>query len=147
MQRSSTKKKGKSSATNNNDSDGDPNQKCRRKVGKMAKKVQTQHLYKGCGFFFLLMIIPLVFMYMDIQAPWANEQYTIHVAEKNTLGVEAAKYLIDASKTAISDRDKFVVALSGGSMPKLLKAGIKEVPGLQASTDWSKWNVVWADER
>jgi len=147
MQRSSTKKKGKSSATNNNDSDGDPNQKCRRKVGKMAKKVQTQHLYKGCGFFFLLMIIPLVFMYMDIQAPWANEQYTIHVAEKNTLGVEAAKYLIDASKTAISDRDKFGVALSGGSMPKLLKAGIKEVPGLQASTDWSKWNVVWADER
>lgn len=32
-------------------------------------------------------------------------------------------------------------------MPKVLRAGMAEVPGLKESTDWNKWHVIWADER
>lgn len=52
-----------------------------------------------------------------------------------------------AAAAANAPADKpFTVAISGGSLPKLLAAGIVGTP-LASSVDWSKWHVFFADER
>lgn len=48
----------------------------------------------------------------------------------------------DASQQAIRERGQFSVAISGGSLPKLLAAGLKSY-----DVDVGKWNVFLADER
>lgn len=47
-----------------------------------------------------------------------------------------------ASRAAISRTGKFTVAISGGSLPRLLAAALKE-----ADEPFDKWNVYLADER
>ncbi|EOR01762.1 hypothetical protein J056_003998 [Wallemia ichthyophaga EXF-994] len=53
-----------------------------------------------------------------------------------------AKFVVKAQNEAIDKRDKFTIALSGGSMPKNLT-------GLLNRNDvkWDKWEVFLADER
>ncbi len=58
------------------------------------------------------------------------------------LGQAAAAYVAQLSAQAIAQRGRFMVALSGGSLPKMLG------PALVADQiDWSSWHVFWADER
>lgn len=47
------------------------------------------------------------------------------------------------SGEAIARSDRCTVALSGGSLPKILGTKLKE----NKIIDWSKWHVFWADER
>ena len=47
-----------------------------------------------------------------------------------------------ASSTAVQDR--FVVALSGGSLPTIIAKHLIEH---RSAVDWSKWIIVFADER
>jgi 6-phosphogluconolactonase len=53
-----------------------------------------------------------------------------------------ANFILKAQTDAIAKRDKFTIALSGGSLPDNLSK-LKDVEGIQ----WDKWQVFFADER
>lgn len=53
-----------------------------------------------------------------------------------------ASYVLHAQKEAVEKKGRFTVALSGGSLPKMLRGLI----GVE-SVDWDKWQVYYADER
>ncbi|WP_347273908.1 6-phosphogluconolactonase [Candidatus Kuenenia sp.] len=57
-----------------------------------------------------------------------------------------AGYIVQCSKKAISERNRFLVALSGGSMPELLFPALTSEP-VCSEIDWKAWHVFWADER
>ncbi len=61
---------------------------------------------------------------------------------KTTLSEQVIQFIAQISAKAINQQGKFTIALSGGSMPKLL-TGLASEP----SIDWSAWHVFWADER
>eukprot|EP00753_Platysulcus_tardus_P020148 PLAT7803.1.p1 GENE.PLAT7803.1~~PLAT7803.1.p1 ORF type:complete len:269 (-),score=87.65 PLAT7803.1:99-842(-) len=63
---------------------------------------------------------------------------------KGDMGAAVAKQVLEAAAAAIAARGRFVIALSGGSMSKML------APALLAAaddTDWSCWHILFADER
>ena len=51
-----------------------------------------------------------------------------------------------AAERAIADRERFVVALSGGSTPRRTFELLARAP-LASRVDWSRVHVVWGDER
>jgi 6-phosphogluconolactonase len=53
-----------------------------------------------------------------------------------------ADFILKAQKESIDKRGRFCVALSGGSLPKMLR-GLIGHPGVK----WDKWQVFYADER
>jgi len=53
-----------------------------------------------------------------------------------------ANFINQAQKDAIEKKGRFTIALSGGSLPKLLK-GLVDMKGIK----WDKWQVFYADER
>jgi 6-phosphogluconolactonase len=57
----------------------------------------------------------------------------------------AAEEFVRASKEAIAERGRFVVALSGGSTPKRMHAAL--AGRLRDQVDWSKVHVLFGDER
>jgi 6-phosphogluconolactonase len=62
--------------------------------------------------------------------------------DSDQLGQDAAAYVARLSVEAIAARRRFMVALSGGSLPKLLGPALAAQP-----LDWSAWHIFWADER
>ncbi|ORY98070.1 6-phosphogluconolactonase [Syncephalastrum racemosum] len=52
-------------------------------------------------------------------------------------------FVAKRSKAAIADHGSFSIAVSGGSLPKLLAKDLKD----NKDVDFSKWHVFWADER
>ncbi len=60
-------------------------------------------------------------------------------ALSDALGIAVA----EASAAAAARGMPFTVAISGGSLPKLLAAGLLRIPGV----DYSSWHVFFADER
>ena len=58
------------------------------------------------------------------------------------LSQAAAAHVAQLSSEAIAARGRFIVALSGGSLPKLLCPAL-----VGQAIDWSAWHVFWADER
>eukprot|EP01064_Diplonema_japonicum_P006865 TRINITY_DN14692_c0_g1_i1.p1 TRINITY_DN14692_c0_g1~~TRINITY_DN14692_c0_g1_i1.p1 ORF type:complete len:233 (+),score=57.38 TRINITY_DN14692_c0_g1_i1:65-763(+) len=63
----------------------------------------------------------------------------INVGEKKEMGGALAKLVKEAfDKT----EGKFTVALSGGSVPSVLKGGLAD-----SGMDWTRWHVFFADER
>ena len=72
---------------------------------------------------------------------------SLHIlSTQEELSEAVAEYVQQLSATAIQARDKFVVALSGGSLPKILSAHLVTEPR-RSQIDWSNWHVFWADER
>ena len=65
-------------------------------------------------------------------------------ANKQELGNVAGKVIVETAKQAISQRDRFVVAFSGGSLPSIVAPYLI---AQQKSVDWSKWFIVFSDER
>jgi 6-phosphogluconolactonase len=61
-------------------------------------------------------------------------------------GEAAANYVADLSAEAIAARNRFTVAFSGGSLPKLLCPPLVAEP-LRSQINWTGWHVFWADER
>lgn len=57
----------------------------------------------------------------------------------------AAAHLLQAASASLSARGEFVVALSGGSLPKLLAGGVGE--GELEKAGVGRWTVLLADER
>ncbi|MCJ7785650.1 MAG: 6-phosphogluconolactonase, partial [Desulfobacterales bacterium] len=47
---------------------------------------------------------------------------------------------------AVAQRGRFTVAISGGSLPKMVFPSLVNEP-LRSQVDWSAWHVFWADER
>lgn len=62
------------------------------------------------------------------------------------LAEQVAIIVADLSAQAIAARGRFTIALSGGSMPKVLGAGLATEPQ-RSRIDWTAWHVFWADER
>lgn len=62
------------------------------------------------------------------------------------LAEQVAIIVADLSAQAIADHGRFSVAISGGSMPKVLGAGLATEPQ-RSRIDWTAWHVFWADER
>ncbi|KAI7849870.1 6-phosphogluconolactonase [Circinella umbellata] len=52
-------------------------------------------------------------------------------------------FVAKRSSEAIADHGAFTVAVSGGSLPKLLSKELRQNPNV----DFSKWQIFWADER
>ena len=67
-------------------------------------------------------------------------------ATPQALGQAAAFYVSRVASGAVTSRGRFMVALSGGSLPKLLGPPLVTEP-LRSQIDWSAWHVFWADER
>jgi len=63
-------------------------------------------------------------------------------ADAPTLVESLAAFIIKAQSDAIHKKQRFTVALSGGSLPKMLK-GLIGKEGVQ----WDRWHVYYADER
>ena len=70
---------------------------------------------------------------------------TLHVFDSHTaLGIAAARDIAACAVEAIATRGRFTVAISGGSLPKLV------FPALAAAVPshrWAHWFIFWADER
>jgi 6-phosphogluconolactonase len=64
-------------------------------------------------------------------------------ATKESLMDSVAEYVVKIANSAIAQRNRFVVAVSGGSMPQQLGSARL----INAATDWSRWHIVYADER
>jgi len=74
----------------------------------------------------------------------------LHLFESNNLLQSSlAHHIYACSQEAISHRGRFTVALSGGSLPKMLSklATFSEDRKDMEAIDWDKWYFVFADER
>ncbi|EGG09189.1 uncharacterized protein MELLADRAFT_34495, partial [Melampsora larici-populina 98AG31] len=59
------------------------------------------------------------------------------------LSEDLADFIVQAQDDALARHQKFVVALSGGSLPKLMASGLLNKTGVK----WETWKVFFADER
>jgi 6-phosphogluconolactonase len=64
----------------------------------------------------------------------------------DSLSAAAAELIGEASRGAITERGRFVVALAGGSTPRRLYALLAE-PAWRDQLDWARWHVFLGDER
>jgi 6-phosphogluconolactonase len=72
---------------------------------------------------------------------------TLHIYESTLeLGAAAATLIAETSAGAIQQRGRFMVALSGGSLPGLIAPALLAEP-LRRRLDWAAWHVFFADER
>ena len=62
------------------------------------------------------------------------------------MGQAAAEHVAYLCAQAVGERGRFTVAVSGGSLPKLLFPPMVSEP-IRSQINWSKWHVFWADER
>lgn len=67
-------------------------------------------------------------------------------SSKEELGQAVASLVARLSAQAIHDRACFTVALSGGSLPKIVGPALASEPW-RSQIDWSAWRLFWADER
>ncbi len=66
----------------------------------------------------------------------------IPFADSVALCAEAHRRVVDAAHAAIKSRQRFVIALAGGSTPRALYRSLRD-----ADTDWSRWHIYFGDER
>lgn len=72
---------------------------------------------------------------------------SLHIfAIQDELSDAIANYVQHLSAQAIDDHGQFTVALSGGSLIKLLSAELIK-DHIRSWINWSAWHVFWADER
>jgi len=71
----------------------------------------------------------------------------LHIlSTQQKLGEAAATYVAHQAAQATTKRGRFMLALSGGSLPKLLCPPLVVEP-FCSQIDWLPWHVFWADER
>ncbi|KAI9484951.1 6-phosphogluconolactonase [Zychaea mexicana] len=70
-----------------------------------------------------------------------SHTYTFPTTDALSSGLN--DFVAKRSIEAIADHGAFTVAVSGGSLPKLLSKDLRENP----EVDFSKWEIFWADER
>ena len=62
------------------------------------------------------------------------------------LAQQAAEWITDYAESVLQQRDRFTIALSGGSTPKALHQLLARPP-LRDRIDWSRVHIFWGDER
>jgi 6-phosphogluconolactonase len=73
--------------------------------------------------------------------------HEIHISPNpQALAEEAARRFAVLAREAIGERGRFVVALSGGSTPKVLLR-LLALPPYRETLDWGRIQVAWGDER
>ncbi|MBS1664244.1 MAG: 6-phosphogluconolactonase [Bacteroidetes bacterium] len=71
----------------------------------------------------------------------------LHVyKDAEQLSQAAAKWIADLIAETLKTKDRFTIALSGGSTPKLLHKLLAASP-YKDQIDWSKMHIFWGDER
>ena len=73
----------------------------------------------------------------------SRSSWTVGV-DKAAVGAAVALRVAALSEAAIAERGRFVVALSGGSLPKIVAAGLAAA---DVTVDYANWRVIFADER
>lgn len=72
---------------------------------------------------------------------------SLHIfADMQELSHSAANMVVETAASAVAQRGRFTVAISGGSLPKLVFPPLVNEP-LRSQVDWASWHVFWADER
>src|ERR1700742_1134237 len=66
--------------------------------------------------------------------------------DRTALNEEIARRFVDLAASAIAERGRFMVALSGGSTPKALFE-LLATDAWRDRVDWSKTHLFWGDER
>lgn len=66
--------------------------------------------------------------------------------DRDALNVEAANRFVAIANDAIAERGRFMVALSGGSTPKMLFE-LLATDEWRGKVDWAKTHLFWGDER
>ncbi|CAH7675609.1 hypothetical protein BY996DRAFT_4581440 [Phakopsora pachyrhizi] len=64
-------------------------------------------------------------------------------SDHSRLSEDLSEYIVQSQEQAISRHQKFVIAISGGSLPKLLTDGLLK----NSRVKWESWKVFFADER
>jgi 6-phosphogluconolactonase len=64
------------------------------------------------------------------------------MADAGALRDAAYARIVDAAATAIRDRQRFLLVLSGGTTPRAVYSKLRA-----ADTDWSRWHIYFGDER
>ena len=67
-------------------------------------------------------------------------------ADTQELSQSAANLVAKTAAAAVAQRGRFTVAISGGSLPKLVFPPLVKEP-LRSQINWTAWHVFWADER
>jgi len=75
----------------------------------------------------------------------ANRQFVL-CPGPDSLAQRAAEWIIDASRKAVAARDRFTLALAGGSTPEKAYALLAQ-PGSVERIDWSRTYLFFGDER
>ncbi|ACZ39853.1 MAG: 6-phosphogluconolactonase [Sphaerobacter thermophilus] len=75
-----------------------------------------------------------------------REQTVVVVPDAEALAEAAARRFVAIAREQIAQRERFTVALSGGSTPRALYRLLAEPPQADA-IDWSRVHVFWSDER
>jgi 6-phosphogluconolactonase len=71
----------------------------------------------------------------------------VHIEDDiDALSRHVADWLVDYVKEVLTIRDRFTIALAGGSTPKKLYQLLASDP-YKNKIDWSRWHVFWGDER
>ncbi|RLN72096.1 hypothetical protein BBJ28_00021175 [Nothophytophthora sp. Chile5] len=93
----------------------------------------------GLGGFGLVLLLLALF-----QAPDSGKMVLRVSPTPDDVGAAVGELIFALSKQAIAANGRFTVALSGGSLPKILNKGLAAIKG---DVDFSKWLVYFADER
>lgn len=65
----------------------------------------------------------------------------------NELARGVAKCIIHAQNEALTRSSHFLIAISGGTLIKILKTGLLNDPELSSQVHWEKWHIYFCDER
>ena len=68
-------------------------------------------------------------------------------AEGSDVAKSVGRYILYEQDNALSSSLTFDIAISGGSLGKVLKAALVEDPVLLKKVQWDKWQVFFSDER
>ncbi|ODQ80556.1 hypothetical protein BABINDRAFT_160821 [Babjeviella inositovora NRRL Y-12698] len=68
-------------------------------------------------------------------------------AESQDVADSLAKYILDIQTRALAIAPTFKIAISGGSLGKVLKKGLIDNEAMARQIQWAKWEVSFSDER
>ncbi|KAH3679922.1 hypothetical protein WICMUC_000665 [Wickerhamomyces mucosus] len=68
-------------------------------------------------------------------------------AESTEVASKVAQYILNIQDSVLATSSEFHIAISGGSLGKVLKAGLIDNESIRSKVQWSKWKVYFSDER
>lgn len=68
-------------------------------------------------------------------------------AESNEVANAVARIVLKVQDETLATKSTFDIAISGGSLGKVLKKGLIEDSSVSSKIQWSKWRVFFSDER